>query len=228
MSAGDFQQPDRAAEETVAFLLALRERGIRDTALLRAMEMAPRPLFAPRRLGDLARADISLPLSCGQTMTAPRIIATMVAALKVLPEHRVFEVGTGSGYQSAVLGRLAAQVVSVERYRTLALAAAERLATIGLSQVLVLPGDGLSAETVAGQRFDRIMLNGSVAGEIPVSLLARLDPGGLLVGAQMHGGEPQLVRVTRQETEEGEPAFVREILGTIRLPPLAHGVARVL
>ncbi|MFC0219178.1 protein-L-isoaspartate O-methyltransferase [Pseudochelatococcus lubricantis] len=243
MSQADSHQPDRTAEETVAFLLALRERGIRDTALLRAMEMAPRPLFAPRRFSDLARADISLPLPCGQTMTAPGIIATMVMALKVAPRHRIFEVGTGSGYVTAVLARLGAQVISVERYRTLALAATERLATIGLANALVLPGDGLSAADVAGQRLDRILLNGTIASEFPAPLLASLNPGGVLVGAQVIGGESRLVRVTRRALPEAAPAepgaggqqlleegpeFTQEILGPVRLPPLAHGVARVL
>lgn len=102
----------RGAEKTVAFLLALRERGIRDTALLRAMELAPRDLFAPRRFSDLARADISLPLSCGQTMTAPGIIARMLLALKVTSEHRVFEVGSGSG-----MSRLFSHGLRMKSYR---------------------------------------------------------------------------------------------------------------
>lgn len=240
---GNERQPARGAEETVAFLLGLRERGIRDTALLRAMELAPRDLFAPRRFSDLARADISLPLSCGQTMTAPSIIARMLVALQVEPGHRVFEVGAGSGYVSAVLARLAGEVISTERYRTLALAAAERLATLGLDNVLVLPADGLTGEAATGRPFDRILLNGTVDGEFPPALLHALGAEGVLVGARMIDGEPRLVRVTRREPEEGaeagEPShgdsdppaggtLRHEDLGAIRLPPLAKGVARVL
>lgn len=244
--------PARGAEETVAFLLGLRERGVRDTALLRAMELAPRDLFAPRRFSDLARADISLPLPCGQTMTAPGIIARMLLALKVLPGQRVFEVGAGSGYVSAVLARLAGEVISTERYRTLALAAAERLATLGLHNVLILPADGLAAETLAGRRFDRILLNGTVEGAFPPALLAALEEGGVLVGARITDSEPRLVRVIRRPPQESraeaagadgmppndafshqdafphEDAFSHEDLGAIRLPPLARGVARVL
>lgn len=237
-SESSVHQPAKGAEETVAFLLSLRERGIRDTALLRAMELAPRDLFAPRRFSDLARADISLPLSCGQTMTAPGIIARMLLALKVAPGQRVFEVGAGSGYVSAVLARLAGEVISTERYRTLALAAAERLATLGLDNVLVLPADGLAAGSFSGPRFDRILLNGTVAGAFPPALLEALAPGGVLVGAHVVNGEPRLVRVTRQnadsepDTSGAEDAvtapFLHEDLGAIRLPPLAHGVARVL
>ncbi|MFT0892294.1 protein-L-isoaspartate O-methyltransferase family protein [Pseudochelatococcus sp. G4_1912] len=222
------------AEDTVAFLLSLRERGIRDIALLRAMEMVPRDLFAPRRFSDLARADISLPLSCGQTMTAPRIIANMLLALKIKPEHKVFEVGSGSGYVSAVLGRMAGHVVSVERYRTLALAASERIATINLSNVVLLPADGLAAQTVADQRFDRILLNGTISGDVPAALLDSLKPGGLLVGAKMIYGASKLIRITRREdaenmeSEDDSSEFTQEILGSVRLPPLAHGVAQVL
>lgn len=225
----------RGAEKTVAFLLALRERGIRDTALLRAMELAPRDLFAPRRFSDLARADISLPLSCGQTMTAPGIIARMLLALKVTSEHRVFEVGSGSGYVSAVLARLAHEVISTERYRTLAMAAGERLATLELNNVLVLPADGLAAETVSSKRFDRILLNGAVPDVFPDVLLNALSPDGILVGALVVAGEPRLIRVTRHMPEEDAAAsstdgdtFTHEDLGLIRLPPLAHGVAKVL
>lgn len=228
--------PAKAAEETVAFLLSLRERGISDTALLRAMELAPRDLFAPRRFSDLARADISLPLPCGQTMTAPGVIARMLLALKVMPGQRVFEVGAGSGYVSAVLARLAGEVISTERYRTLALAAAERLATLDLHNVLVLPADGLAAEAVVGRRFERILLNGAIEAAFPPALLAALAPDGVLVGARVIDGEPRLVRVTRRAAEadesgaegEAEETFRHEDLGAIRLPPLAHGVAKVL
>lgn len=231
----------RGAEETMAFLLGLRERGVRDTALLRAMELAPRDLFAPRRFSDLARADISLPLPCGQTMTAPGIIARMLLALKVAPEQRVFEVGAGSGYVTAVLARLAGEVISTERYRTLALAATERLATLGLDNALVLPADGLAAESLAGRHFDRILLNGAIDGVFPPALLEALTPEGVLVGARVVGGEPRLLRVSRlavepdgervfhERPEEGaQIPFHEEDLGPIRLPPLAHGVAQVL
>ncbi|MGV6874892.1 protein-L-isoaspartate O-methyltransferase family protein [Pseudochelatococcus sp. B33] len=228
--------PAKGAEETAAFLLSLRERGISDTALLRAMELAPRDLFAPRRFSDLARADISLPLPCGQTMTAPGIIARMLLALKVAPGQRVFEVGAGSGYVSAVLARLAGEVISTERYRTLALAAAERLATLDLHNVLVLPADGLAAQSVAGRHFERILLNGAIEGGFPPALLAALAPEGILVGARVIDGEPRLLRVTRRDAEAdaggpeaaAEEAFRHEDLGAIRLPPLAHGVAKVL
>ncbi|MBS7695705.1 MULTISPECIES: protein-L-isoaspartate O-methyltransferase [unclassified Chelatococcus] len=222
--------PVSGAEETVAFLLSLRARGIRDTTLLRAMEMVPRDLFAPRRFSDLARADVSLPLPCGQTMTAPATIATMLLSLGVERGHRVLEVGTGSGYVAAVLGHLGRSVVSVERFRTLALAATERIATLDLDNVAIMAADGL-AIGAANQGedediglFDRILLNGALDEPPPPSLTARLAPGGRLIGARTVDGRQQLLRITRG----AEDTLTEELGVAIRLPPLAHGAAKAL
>src|SRR4051812_26461567 len=104
---------EAAAVETASFILSLRARGIHDTALLRAMELVPREVFAPRRFADLARTDVALPLPCGQTMTAPRTVATMIAALGIAPGQRILEIGTGSGYVTALLAQMGADVLSV-------------------------------------------------------------------------------------------------------------------
>ncbi|MBX3537834.1 MAG: protein-L-isoaspartate O-methyltransferase [Chelatococcus sp.] len=222
--------PASGAEETVAFLLSLRARGIRDTTLLRAMEMVPRDLFAPRRFSDLARADVSLPLPCGQTMTAPATIATMLLSLGVERQHRVLEVGTGSGYVAAVLGHLGRVVVSTERFRTLALAATERIATLDLDNVAIMAADGLAIGEAGDSEdedlgpFDRILLNGTLDAPPPPSLTARLAPGGRLVGARTTDGRQQLLRMTRA----ADGALTEELGAAIRLPPLAHGVAKAL
>ena len=118
-----FDAGARAEEEAIRWRLSsfLRARGIRDTTVLRAMELVPREIFAPpRRFTDLARKDVALPLPCGQTMTVPRTVASMLVALGVEPHHRVLEIGTGSGYVTALLARLGREVVSVERFGTLA------------------------------------------------------------------------------------------------------------
>jgi protein-L-isoaspartate(D-aspartate) O-methyltransferase len=109
----DADQRENEAVGVASFLLSLRSRGIRDIHILRAMELVPRDVFAPRRFSDLSRTDVSLPLPCGQTMTAPGTVAAMLVALGVGPEHRVLEIGTGSGYNAALLSMLAGPTGSV-------------------------------------------------------------------------------------------------------------------
>ena len=116
------------------FMLDLRRRGISDQAVLRAMDEVPREHFVESTMVGEAYVDRALPIACGQTISQPYLVAYMTEQLRVEPEHRVLEVGTGSGYQAAVLSRLAREVVSVERYRTLADVARSRLATLGFSQ----------------------------------------------------------------------------------------------
>ena len=113
------------------FLLGLRRRGISDAAVLRAMDEVPREHFVEGPFVDAAYADQALPIAFGQTISQPYVVAYMTEQLGVRPHHRVLEVGTGSGYQAAVLSRLAREVVSVERYRTLEEAARNRLAVLG-------------------------------------------------------------------------------------------------
>ena len=213
----------RESERTVAFLLSLRARGVRDLALLRAMEKVPRERFAPSRFADLARQDVSVPLACGQTMTAPHTVAKLVAALDMRPDCRVLEIGSGSGYVAALLAAMGGQVVSLERYRTLALAAHERLAGAGFGKSVELRhADGLDPDRGLG-RFHRILVNG-VMEAVPEALLARLDTDGRLVGALRVEGAARLVTVTRT----AESGFDHALGAPIRLPPLAAGLARAL
>lgn len=210
------------SERTVAFLLSLRARGVRDLPLLRAMEKVSREHFAPSRFADLARQDVSVPLPCGQTMTAPHTVAALVGALEIKPGCRVLEVGSGSGYVAALLAAMGAQVVSLERYRTLALAAHERLAGGGFSNSVELHhADGFQPDRALG-RFDRILVNG-VMQALPEALLARLGQGGRLVGALRVEGLGRRVVVT-----SGENGLDHALGPAIRLPPLAPGLARAL
>src|SRR5215204_1147786 len=136
------REAPREAVDAASFVLSLRARGIRDTAVLGAMERVRRDLFAPRRFADLARNDVALPLACGQTMTAPRTVATMLVELGVEEGQRVLEIGTGSGYVSALLARLGGLVHSVERFATLAESAAEHLRIAQADGVRIEIGDG--------------------------------------------------------------------------------------
>src|ERR1700751_1345655 len=117
------------------FLLTLRRRGIGSASVLRAMDEVPREYFVDDQFTDAAYADRALPIACGQTISQPYVVAFMTEQLDVAAEHKVLEIGTGWGYQAAVLSRLAREVVTIERYRTLADVAHSRLATLGYRNV---------------------------------------------------------------------------------------------
>lgn len=212
---------DAGAIEDATFVLALRARGVRDTDVLRAMERVPRECFAPARHRIHARRDIALPLACGQTMTAPVAVAAMLTALAVAPGGRVLEIGTGSGYVTALLlGLGAARVRSIERYTTLGEDARERLAAAGLTGAEVEVGDGLEDRLGA---FDRILVNGTLA-DLPDFLERALAPGGRLVGAIGTPDAGRLVVVERR----ADATLARRVGAALRLAPLTPGRARVL
>jgi protein-L-isoaspartate(D-aspartate) O-methyltransferase len=204
------------------FLLSLRRRGITDAAVLRAMDEVPREHFVEATFTDTAYADQALPIACGQTISQPYVVAYMTEQLGVEPQHRVLEVGTGSGYQAAVLSRLAREVVSVERYRTLAEAARGRLATLGYRNVDVRVGDGLAGVPERAP-YDRIIVT-AAAEEIPEALTAQLADGGVMVlPVGSHSGPQQLIKLTK-----GEGGIKREDLIGVRFVPLLPGQAREL
>src|SRR5688572_22625281 len=147
------------------FLLTLRRRGISDQGVLRAMDDVPREHFVAHAYTDAAYADQALPIACGQTISQPYVVAYMTEQLRVEPHHRVLEVGTGSGYQAAVLSRLARQVFTVERFRSLAETARVRLETLGYRNVTVATGDGMQGLPEQAP-FDRILVT-AAAEDIP-------------------------------------------------------------
>lgn len=204
------------------FLLTLRRRGIADAAVLRALDEVPREEFVTPDYGDAAYADQALPIDCGQTISQPYVVAYMTEQLAVLPEHHVLEVGTGSGYQAAVLSRLARDVVTVERYRTLAEAARRRLEKLGYGNVTVLLGDGL-AGVPSHAPYDRIIVT-AAAESIPQPLVDELAEGGVLVlPLGPHHDAQRIVKLTK--TEHG---IEREDLIWVRFVPLLPGQAREL
>src|SRR5262245_57607296 len=182
------------------FLLGLRRRGISDPAVLRAMDEVPREHFVESSFVDNAYADQALPIACGQTISQPYVVAFRTEQLGLRPDHRVLEVGTGSGYQAAILSRLAREVISVERYRTLADIARRRLATLGYDNVDVRVGDGL-AGVPEGAPYDRIMVT-AAAETIPDALLDELVDGGVMVlPLGPHAGPQQLVKLIKGDKE---------------------------
>lgn len=211
---------EEAAEQKAAFHLRLRAKGVQDLAVLRAFERVDRQAFVPHRYLDLATRDIALPIGCGQTMDEPWVMARMVEALRVGPEHRVLEIGTGSGYATAALSHLAREVLSLDRYKSLAAAAQERLTTLGIAHAIAVHGDGLNLSAQAGV-FDRILVNG-LLNEPPWALLARLAVGGLLVCARPAGEGQAIVRFVAGGDASGE------VICPCRLGAMEAGLAETL
>ena len=204
------------------FLLSLRRHGIMDAAVLRAMDEVPREHFVTAGHADIAYADQALPIACGQTISQPYVVAYMTEHLAVAPEHHVLEVGTGSGYQAAILSRLACEVVSIERYRTLAEAARIRLTTLGYTNVEVVVGDGLSGLPEKAP-FDRIIVT-AAAEEVPLALIDQLGEGGIMVlPLGPHDDAQVLVKLTKSKQ-----GLARENLIGVRFVPLLPGKAREL
>jgi protein-L-isoaspartate(D-aspartate) O-methyltransferase len=208
--------------EKMMFQLTLRRRGISDQAVLRAMEEVPRETF----VGDADRGDAyrdsALGIACGQTISQPFVVAYMTEQLKVQKHHRVLEIGTGSGYQAAILSRLASNVLTVERFRTLADAARTRLKTLGFQNVEVMLGDGFQIPADAGQ-FDRIIVTAAMV-QIPESLLERLKEDGILIApVGPHHGVQTLVKVVKTAT-----GYDRKELVDVRFVPALPGIAKEL
>ena len=214
--------PGAESEQRMEFMLTLRRRGISDKAVLRAMDEVPREHFVEARFADSAYADQAMPIACGQTISQPYVVAYMTEQLQVKPNHRVLEVGTGSGYQAAVLSRLAREVFSIERFRTLADTARDRLKTLGYNNVEVLFGDGF-AGNLSHAPYDRIMVT-AAADTVPQPLVQQLAEGGIMIlplGPQ--NGAQKLVRMTK--TSDG---VQQEPLIGVRFVPLLQGKAREL
>jgi protein-L-isoaspartate(D-aspartate) O-methyltransferase len=208
--------------EKMMFQLTLRRRGISDQAVLRTMEEVPREAFVERGDAAYAYRDSALGIECGQTISQPFVVAYMTEQLGVQKSHRVLEIGTGSGYQAAVLSKLAREVVSIERYRTLADGARKRLARLGYDNVEVILGDGYDLPDTIGT-FDRIIVTAAMEN-IPDKLLERLEPGGVLIApVGPHHGIQTLVRVAKSAT-----GFDRRELVDVRFVPALPGIAREL
>jgi protein-L-isoaspartate(D-aspartate) O-methyltransferase len=209
--------------ERMEFQLSLRRRGISDQAVLRAMDEVPREHFVAADYADSAYADQALPIACGQTISQPYVVAYMTEQLEVRPQHRVLEIGTGSGYQAAVLSRIAREVVSIERYRTLADAARNRLQTLGYDNVIVVAGDGFAGAPDRAP-FDRMMVT-AAAEKVPDALVEQLaENGKMVLPLGPRQGPQYIVKLTK--TPSGE--LHRENLIAVRFVPLLPGQAREL
>jgi protein-L-isoaspartate(D-aspartate) O-methyltransferase len=199
-------------------LQSLREQGISDERVLEAIGGIPREVFVEDAFSDQAYADAALPIPCGQTISQPYIVALMTQALMVGPDDRVLEIGTGSGYQAAILSRLARRVFTIERYATLAEAATRRFAETGITNITQKVGDGTLGMPEFAP-FDRIMVT-AAAREVPRTYLDQLVVGGVLViPIEERPGKQDLWRITRDQQ-----GFTHEHLLPVRFVPLVKGL----
>jgi protein-L-isoaspartate(D-aspartate) O-methyltransferase len=216
------RQADTHETQLARLVLALRSQGVTDPAVLAAIERTPRDLFTPDLFKARSWEDSALPIACGQTISQPFIVGLMTQALTLEPRARVLEIGTGSGYQTAVLSRLARLVYSIERYRTLKHEAEARFETLQLTNVITKFGDG-GLGWPEQAPFDRILVTAAASSE-PKTLLRQLKPAGVLVAPIGKGPVQKLMRYAG----DGAGAFVSEVLCEVRFVPLLDGVAREL
>ena len=206
-------------EMQMQFLYALRSKGVTNTRVLAAMEKVDRGAFVRGHFADRAYDDMPLPIASGQTISQPSVVGMMTQALEVQPRDKVLEVGTGSGYQAAVLSHLARRVYTIDRHRNLA-REAERLGhELGLSNVTVMSGDGCFGIPEQAP-FDRIIVT-AAAEDPPGPLMAQLKIGGTMVVPVGQSDSVQsLIKVTRSET-----GYDYDELMPVRFVPLMEGVA---
>jgi protein-L-isoaspartate(D-aspartate) O-methyltransferase len=209
-------------EGFAAFLLRLRGKGAVPKALIAAIEATPRRGFMAAQFGNIAWTDRMLPIECGEAIEGADIQAAVIAAMAVEPGHRVLEIGTGSGYTAAVLSRLAARVVSVERYKTLAEQARQRFEALGITNVIVRHADGSHGLPNEGP-FDRIVVWAAFES-LPRFLLDQLSSGGVVIAPiGPEEGEQVVAKLTKVGSR-----FEREDIGIVRLQPILPGVAAVI
>jgi len=203
-------------------IMGLRSQGVRDARVLKAIETIPRGIFVKETFADSAYEDRALPIDCGQTISQPFVVAYMTEQLKLTDRDKVLEIGTGSGYQAAVLSRICRRVYTIERYRTLHRQAEERFKALNISNITAMVGDGMKGWP-AQAPFDKIIVT-AAADEIPENLVEQLKVGGvMIIPVGPVGGVQFLHRVVR--TEEGFDDT--ELLG-VRFVPLVPGKAEQL
>ena len=209
-----------SAEQKMQLLFALRSKGVTDTAVLEVIEKIDRGLFVRGLFADRAYEDMPLPIECGQTISQPSVVGIMTQALRVSPRDKVLEVGTGSGYQSAVLSHLARRVYTVERYKTLVRSAQSLFTSLDISNVTCMYADG-SHGLPDQAPFDRIIVT-AAAEDPPGPLLAQLKIGGIMVLPVGQSSSLQtLLRVIK--TENG---YEYEDIRPIRFVPLIEGLGK--
>jgi protein-L-isoaspartate(D-aspartate) O-methyltransferase len=222
MASDDDGSQDEKRIRIADLILRLRRVGITDQKVVAAIESVPRELFVPNESQPLAYSERALPIDCGQTISAPVIVGLMTAALDIGDRDRILEVGTGSGYQAAILARLARRVYTMDRFRTLVEAAESRWRTLRLTNITSITGDGTKGWPEQAP-FDGIVI--TAAGEaVPEALKKQVRVGGVIVmPIGPVEGVQKLTRLVRTEDR-----FDEKILADVRFVPLIPGRAERL
>ncbi len=206
-------------EQRMRFIYTIRSKGVMDEVVLAAMEATPREMFLEGTFFERAYEDRPLPIHCGQTISQPSVVAMMTQALELNKRCKVLEVGTGSGYQAAVLSKLSRRVYTVERYGALAANAKKVLQNLDLGNVTVVTGDG-SLGLPEQAPFDRILVT-AAAEDPPATLLEQLKVGGIMVLPVGQSDTVQtLIKVIKTEDDI---EYIE--MGEVRFVPLVEGVA---
>lgn len=217
-------EPASQTARKARLILELRRAGIADARVLGAIEKTPREMFVSEAFQDRAYDNVALPIGDAQTISQPYVVALMTEKLALTGREKVLEIGTGSGYQAAILARLARRVFTVERHRALLRDAERRFAALGVGNVVTRFGDGGKGWPEQAP-FDRVIVT-AAAREVPAALVEQLAPGGLMVlplGAEYH--DQRLVLVRRRDPPRGE-AYEVEDLAWVRFVPLVAGLPR--
>jgi protein-L-isoaspartate(D-aspartate) O-methyltransferase len=208
------------AERKMQFLFALRSRGVTDARVLSAMEKIDRGPFVRGHFADRAYEDMPLPIGCGQTISQPSVVGLMTQALKLTGREKVLEVGTGSGYQAAILSQLARRVYTVDRHKRLVSESTALFRALDLTNITAVAADG-SFGLPDQAPFDRILVT-AAAEDAPGPLLAQLKIGGIMVLPVGQSDAVQsLIRVTRSEA-----GYEYDELMPVRFVPLIEGIGR--
>ncbi len=207
------------AERTMQFLYAIRSAGVTDSRVLTAMERVDRALFITGLFGPRAYDDMPLPIAHGQTISQPSVVGLMTQALAVSPRDKVLEVGTGSGYQAAILAQLARRVYTVDRHRSLVAGARAIFDRLGLHNITAITADG-SRGLPDQAPFDRILVT-AAAEDPPGPLLAQLRVGGIMV---LPVGQSDAVQSLIRVTRTAEKAYDYDELRPVRFVPLVGGL----
>ncbi|MCB1592051.1 MAG: protein-L-isoaspartate(D-aspartate) O-methyltransferase [Alphaproteobacteria bacterium] len=213
----------QAANKRIRLIMHLRQRGITDTGVLSAMERVPREAFVPAHLTDQAWEDMALPIGLGQTISQPLVVATMSQALELSDRDKVLEIGTGCGYQTAILAYLSRRVYTIERHKALLEEAEERLHSLKVRNFTALAADGMMGWPVINgihqAPFDKIIVTAAARDKPPSALYNQLKVGGVMVIPVGEPGE-QMLRRYKKETEDS--TVIRDIMPVRFVPLLPH------